>query len=134
MELIIRASAILIQDKKVLLCKRPDSKKVFPGLWGLPGGTLDKPGTAMVELVSKRVSDLTGFEYSPERKLWFYETLTEKMHVITCVYIGEFSGDLDINLDEVSEYDWFSYDDIEDLDLAFSYWEVIEDLHQEDMV
>jgi hypothetical protein len=63
--------------------------------------------------------------------------ITKKVHALGHVFIGKVKGreeDISVNKKHNSEYGWFAYDKIGDLDLAFSDWEVIEDLVEEGLL
>ena len=48
--------------------------------------------------------------------------------------MGEWSGNIKIQEEEITEYNWFSFEEAIKLDLGFDYKEVIEMLHKEDLM
>lgn len=51
----------VIKDEagRVLLCKMPEDRGVFPGQWGLPGGGVE-PGERIGEALAREVSEELG--------------------------------------------------------------------------
>jgi ADP-ribose pyrophosphatase YjhB (NUDIX family) len=78
MLILIRASAVVVDDKKILLCRRSKDKTHYPDAWTIPGGQLEKLGETCSEYLARRVKQQLGLEFEAEKKLWFYETHHEK--------------------------------------------------------
>ena len=53
--------AILDEDDKILLTKRPQHMRKFPNAWVMPGGHLEH-GETMEECVIREVREETGIE------------------------------------------------------------------------
>ncbi len=130
----VRVSAVIIKDRRILLCKRPMSHTLVPGAWGVPGGILQEHGTPLIELVTTKVKDQLGGDFVPQRKLWFYEEIKDDIHEINHVFLGVLKGTIAPNTEKVVESMWVSFDDLEELDLAFSTFEITEDLHAEGLI
>jgi nucleoside triphosphatase len=69
----------IIKDERhrLLLCKMPPDRGVFPGQWGLPGGGLE-PGECIDEALAREVSEELGVSILEARPLFFKDRLHEK--------------------------------------------------------
>ena len=129
----IAAAAAIIKNKKILMSKRGE-EEIFPEYWTFPGGLIKKPGEALSKVVVREVKEEMGLKFKPTRQFGFYELITENFHNISHVFLGEFSGKIKIDEKEVSEARWFTYAEAIKQKLAFSYREVIEEHHKEELI
>jgi mutator protein MutT len=124
-KMVIASCAIILKDKKILLVKRSDSSEVFPKYWGCPGGRVDK-GETVEEAVSREVKEEVNLEFKPTELFstgkWEDRDLNR--------FLGEWSGEIKLYEEELSDYRWFSYEEAIKLQLGFDYREVIEKLHK----
>ena len=130
MELRISAAAVIVKDKKILLCKRSKNERLFPEYWTCPGGKLDNPEELLSEVVKREVKEEIGLDFQPTKMWGFYEMIQDDFHNISHVFLGEISGKIKIDKEEVKECKWFIHQETKDLPIAFSYREAIEDLHK----
>ncbi len=131
MKLIESAGGILIEKKKVLLCKRSINEKRFPRCWGCPAGKRDNPKESFNQMAIREVKEESGLDFSPGVLFGVYEMDIGELHIITHLFLGEFSGDIDFDENEVEECEWFDYQEAKKLELSFFYGKVIDDLHEE---
>jgi nucleoside triphosphatase len=97
-----------------LLCKMPETRGVFPGQWGLPGGGVE-PGETLEEALRREVREEVGLEIAGIRPLFFKERRSEKLfpggerrllHMIFLVHEC-LAADEDVKLNEEFEtYAW----------------------------
>lgn len=113
---------ILIKDNKILLTKRnipPEKDK-----WCIPGGHIDIGETA-IDAIKREVKEETNLEIE-NLKFWCYwdEFMPKIMnHSLVLIFQGNPKGEEKIN-NESSEYGWFNYEEISNLDLAFKYRDI----------
>lgn len=62
---------------RILVCKKPIGKGVFPGQWGLPGGGVE-PGERLVEALRREVKEEVGLELEHIQPLHFKEGIEAK--------------------------------------------------------
>ena len=69
----------IIKDEqgRVLLCKMPPDRGVFPNQWGLPGGGME-PGESMTDALAREVREELGISLSEATPLFFKDGLHEK--------------------------------------------------------
>lgn len=123
------ASAAIIKDKKILLVKRLDSAILFPGCWGLPGGKAE-PGETPEETVIREVEEETNLDFYPEELFTTNYFQDRQMHRFT----GNWAGDISLQVEELSDYGWFSFDESLELEMAFDYREIVEVLYDKGLI
>jgi len=118
--MILSASAIILQNNKILLLKRSNYTSNYPLHWGCPGGRAE-PGETAEENVIREVKEECGLDFKPGEVLktgvWrdreFYR------------FLGTWSGKISIQEEEVLDYEWYSYEKALLLDLSFDYRDVL---------
>lgn len=124
--MVIAASALILKGKKIFLVKRSDYTDVFPLHWGAPGGRAEGDETAK-QVVVREVKEETSLEFKPA-KLFFRSSYKDRdRHQ----FFGEWSGEVKLQDEELTDWNWFSYEEALKLDLAFDYREVIKKLRKE---
>ena len=71
----------VIYDKqgRLLICKMPADRGVFPGQWGLPGGGVEQ-GELLEQALRREVREELGIEIEEIRALFFKEGIEQKFH------------------------------------------------------
>jgi nucleoside triphosphatase len=67
------------REGKLLLCKKPPDRGVFPGQWGLPGGGIE-PGERMEEALRREIWEELGIEVEDIQRLHFKDGLENKLY------------------------------------------------------
>ena len=124
--MVYAASAIILKDKRILLIKRSDYTKTFPNTWACPGGRGDE-GETPEQAVVRELKEEMNIDFKPTK---LYKTGKYKDRDLFR-FLGEWSGEIKIQENEITEYGWFSYDETIKLDFGFDYKEVIELLKKE---
>ncbi|HPO05657.1 MAG TPA: NUDIX hydrolase [Candidatus Gracilibacteria bacterium] len=121
MKLIITAGAIIFNEKKqILLVKRPENKKLFPGFWSIPGGKMEE-NENLTTCVIREVKEETNLDFLPERNYLFQEYIKDDIHNISHIFMGKYQGKI-LENDLVK---WFSISDLSEEMLAFDYYQLI---------
>lgn len=134
MKEIITAGGILIKNKKILLCKRAKGEKRYPFCWGCPAGRRDYPDESFEKMAIREVKEESGFDFTPKKLFGIYEMDLDDRKVISHLYLGEFSGNINFDKDEVEDCQWFTYEETKKLTLSFFYEKVLSDLHQQELL
>jgi len=123
------SSGIIIDGKKVLLVKRSNYTKAFPGQWAFPGGRTE-PDETPEHGVTREVKEETGLNFKPTKL--FAKGKWEDRELYR--FLGTWEGDVKIQQEELTDWNWFTYEDAVKLELAFDYREMIEKLHKEGFI
>ena len=121
-------SAIIIENKKILLLKRSTYTDKFPLCWTIPGGREEK-GETSEEIVIREVFEETNLIFKLT-KLYDHGFFEDREYHR---FLGEFSGEIKIS-DESLDWGRFSYEDSKKLDMAFNYDKIIERLYEEKLI
>lgn len=101
---------------KVFLPKRAKTKKLFPGVFELPGGHIDF-GENPVEGLKREINE----EFNKDSEVgdpffvFTYENKVKGSHSIEVVYFARFidsTSDIKLNPEDHSEYGWFAESEI----------------------
>ena len=127
--MVIAAAGLIIKDKKILLTKRSNYTGAFPGCWTCRGGRADEGETAK-DAVVREVKEEIGLDFKPTELFakgkWKDRDLNR--------FLGEWSGKIKFQQDEITKFGWFTYKQAIKLKLAFDYKKVIEKLHRKNIL
>jgi len=126
---VLAASGIILSDKKILLIKRSNYTKIFPGYWACPGGRAE-PGETAEQNVIREVKEEVNLDFTPTEIL----TTATWQNRFLYRFLGTWSGTIKIQEEEVTDFGWFNYSDAKELKLAFDYANVIELLRDRDLI
>ncbi|MCF7866900.1 NUDIX hydrolase [Candidatus Woesearchaeota archaeon] len=118
---------IFIDNKKILLAKRSNLED-FPNTWSIPGGTVDE-GESFEAALVREIKEELNLDIK-EFKFWkeYSYDLKENVLVRAKYFVGSCTGDIFLDIDEVSEVCWFDIDEsLLGLNFAFNQKEVIKD-------
>jgi len=119
--MILSASAIILQNNKILLLKRSNYTKNYPLHWGCPGGRAE-PGETAEENVIREVKEECGLDFIPTKVLKTGVWKNREFYR----FLGTWTGEISIQEEEVLDFEWYSYEGALLLDLSFDYREVID--------
>lgn len=133
----VGCSAIIFdqQREKVLLTRREDNNQ-----WCLPGGGME-PGESASEACVREVEEETGLQVTIKRLIGVYTTSHElivyqdgnKFQLVALCFEAEIvGGELRLSC-ETTEYGYFSYQEIQKLDLLLNHTQRIKDAYSGEM-
>lgn len=125
----VAASAAILQDGKILLVKRVDDASTCPGMWTFPAGGVDATDQSVQEAVVREVKEETNLDFTPTRKWNFYESVADGKRAVSLVFLGDWTGTIKLQKEELSDWRFFTYEETREFELAFAYREVVDDLH-----
>ncbi len=129
----VGCSAVIFDEdrEKILLTRREDNNQ-----WCLPGGGME-PGESASETCVREVEEETGLHVTIKRLIGVYTTPDElivyrdgnKIQLVALCFEAEIvGGELRLS-DETTEYGYFSYQEIQGLDLLMNHARRIEDAY-----
>ncbi|RXP46585.1 NUDIX domain-containing protein [Lutibacter sp. HS1-25] len=127
--MLLAASGIILQNKKILLLQRSNYTQMYAGCWGCPGGRAEANETAE-ENVIREVKEECNLDFTP-KKIIKIGTWQEKKFYR---FLGDWSGEIKIQETEVTDYNWFTFKQTQQLQLAFDYKEIVEILHNQSLL
>lgn len=119
--MILAASGIILQDKKILLLQRSTYTQNYPGFWGCPGGRAEKGETAEQNVI-REVKEECNLDFLPteiiKTGVWQDRNYYR--------FLGNWSGTIKIQEEEVTDFNWFTYSEAMKLNFSFDYKEIVE--------
>ncbi len=105
------ATALIIKDRKVLMCQRRENK-LYPLYWEFPGGKLEQ-GETPFQALQRELSEELVITVS-EAEEWFEDTMTYSnalTYHVTFFLVRDFEGVL-VNT-EFNSVNWFRAEDLD---------------------
>jgi len=127
--MILAASGIILQDKKILLLQRSNYSENYPEFWGCPGGRAEQGETAEQNVI-REVKEECNLNFSPTSILKTGVWQNRNYYR----FLGHWNGEIEIQALEVLDYNWFSYEEAIKLNLSFDYKDVIEMLYTKQLI
>jgi len=134
MKISVWAWAAIIQDRKILLTKRAKTKGIFPNFWTFASWRFDESDPSIEATAIREVKEEIGLDFVPTSKLNFYESSKNDLLMVSHIYLWTRSGIIVIQEEEVSDYWRYTYTETKDLEIAFAYNEVIQDLKDLELI
>jgi 8-oxo-dGTP diphosphatase len=105
---------ILIENGKVLLCRRSTETKSYPGLWEFPGGKVD-PGENLADSLIREFKEETGLDIRLKKVWGAGEAGNENLNYVYLFFLVEnTSGAMKIS-PEHSAFGWFDKEGLKDI-------------------
>ena len=123
--MILAASGIILQNHKILLLQRSNYTQHYSGYWGCPGGRAELGETAE-ENVIREVKEECNLDFKPTKIIKTGIWQNRKFYR----FLGNWSGKIRIQEEEVIDFNWFTFNEAFQLDLSFDYRDVIEILNK----
>lgn len=122
----VNVSAVIQKDDKFLLIKRADDEDMFPGFWGIPGGTVEPTDASLEGALRRECLEEIGINIVD------IQPITNDIHdkgekgALYIVYTATYeSGNLK-PLDGTADVGWLSIEQIRELKLTPKTLEIIE--------
>ena len=134
----VGCSAVIFDQyrEKILLTRREDNNQ-----WCLPSGGME-PGESASEACIREVDEETGLQVTIKRLIGIYTTPHElivyqdgnKIQLVALCFEAEIvGGELQLSC-ETTEYGYFSYQEIQELDMLLNHTQRIKDAYSGEMM
>jgi ADP-ribose pyrophosphatase YjhB (NUDIX family) len=127
--MVLSASGIIIQRKKILLLQRSNYTQLYAGYWGCPGGRAE-PGETAEQNVIREVKEECNLDFLPTEIIKTGDWQGRKFYR----FLGNWTGNIKIQEEEVVDYNWFTFNETQKLQLAFDYKEIVDLLHYKSLI
>lgn len=125
------ATWILIDSTgKILLLQRSNYNNVFPYYWTFPAGRWES-GEKPEEIIIREVLEETWLQFEPTKLLYECDAVNGTQKVRDHVFLWNYSWEVKIQEEEVEQYNWFTYEQAKNLQIAFHYGEILDKLHKD---
>lgn len=123
----VNVSAVIRRNDEFLLIKRADDEEVFPGYWGIPGGTVEPSDGNLENALVRECQEEVGITIKDIRLITNDINDKGDKGALFLVYEAVYdSGDLK-PLDGTADAKWMKIDDIRSLQLTPKTLEIIEE-------
>jgi len=126
---VLAASGIILKEQKILLIRRSNYTKIFPGFWACPGGRAEQGETAEQNVI-REVKEEVNLNFLPTEIL----TTATWQNRFLYRFLGTWTGYIKIQEEEVTDFGWFTYSEAKHLNLAFDYDNVIDLLNKKKFI
>lgn len=122
----VNVSTVIVKDGKFLVIKRADDEEVFPGMWGIPGGTVEPTDPNLEAALIRECEEEVGIAIKNNA------IIANDIHdkgdkgAIYIVYKSEYESGEPKPLDGTAEVHWLDMETIRTLELTPSTLEMIE--------
>jgi len=127
--MVLAASGIILQHQKILLLQRTDYIPNYAGFWGCPGGRAELNETAEQNVI-REVKEECNLDFTPKEIIKTGIWKERKYYR----FLGDWSGKIKIQEEEVNDFNWFTYEKAMQLQLSFDYKEIIELLRKKELL
>jgi len=116
----VSVECFIFHNNKILLFKRSDDSKVFPGFWSIPGGHVDE-GEDVLTAIIREVKEETGIDVSSKNVKLKYHALHNHLDRDEMWIIFGFRVDVDQNYDVVNTHEgdseWIDLDKLQEMEI-----------------
>lgn len=113
----IIVSAVIRNEDKILLARKPAGKGPYPDTWHIPGGGVDPEKETCEEALIREIKEETGLKVDNIKKVaWDSDTIPDKNGIETYYVFLQFTCDtkeIEINVgDDLHHLEWVSIDEL----------------------
>lgn len=114
----INVSIIIKNHNKFLIIKRADTEEVFPGYWGIPGGTVEPEDSNLEMALVRECKEEVGITVTNLQLISNNIVKKEDKAQLYLIYVGNHHSGEPQPLDGTSKIAWMTYDEITQLQLT----------------
>jgi 8-oxo-dGTP diphosphatase len=126
----VNVSVVIFKNDKILIVKRSMDEDIFPGFWGIPGGTVDANDTTLETALERELMEEVGIKIKNLHQI--QNNIVEKeMHaVVYIVYTADYDSGEPIAMDGTEVVDWMTLAEIYKLDFTPKTVDIIKTAHK----
>lgn len=127
----VNVSTVIVKDDRFLMVKRADDEEVFPGFWGIPGGTVELSDTSLEAALVRECEEEIGVKVVHPRLISNDIHSNGETGALYLVYQAQYDSGEPRPLDGTAEVKWLRVDEIRTLELTPKTLEMIEVCHRQ---
>jgi len=122
---------ILIDESgRILLLKRSNYTKMFPYQWDIPGWRWELWENAE-EIVTRELKEETQLDFSPTKLYEVVQVEHSGETLSVHKFLWTYAGKIDVQEEEVDGYAWYTYEETQKLEIAFTHPATIQQLYKD---
>lgn len=114
----VNVSVVIFKENKVLVQKRSANEEVFPGLWGVPGGTLETSDKTLDAALDREVMEEVGIKIKDPVLYANNAVEKEEYGKLYLVYYADYASGDPKALEDTEEVRWADLDSIQQLEFT----------------
>jgi 8-oxo-dGTP diphosphatase len=122
----VNVSTVIIRDGRFLLIKRSDDEDIFPGMWGIPGGTLEPTDLNLESALARECVEEVGVVIGNSTLIANDVHDKGDKGAVYLVYKSEYISGEPKALDGTAEVHWLDIEHIRPLELTPTTLDMIE--------
>lgn len=123
----VNVSVVIKNDDDFLLLKRADDEDVFPGYWGIPGGTVEPTDASLEAALERECMEEVGVTITDTRLVSNnINDKGDKGGALYLVYEAQYAAGQPQPLDGTAQVEWLGIEAIRELNLTPMTLEIIE--------
>lgn len=122
----VNVSTVIVRNGKFLLIKRSDDEDIFPGMWGIPGGTVELTDLNLESALARECEEEVGIVIGNSTLI--VNDIHDKgdKGAVYLVYKSEYVSGEPKALDGTAQVHWLGIDQIRPLELTPKTLDIIE--------
>lgn len=125
----VNVSVVIFKEDKVLIVKRSMDEDIFPGLWGIPGGTVDATDKSLEFALTRELMEEVGVRIK-NLKIIQNNIVEKDAHgVVYIVYKADYESGEPKAMDGTAEVRWMAHEEINKLEFTPKTKDLIETVY-----
>lgn len=114
----VNVSAVIFNDDKILILKRAMDEEVFPGLWGIPGGTVEMTDETLDSALDREVLEEVGIKINNFQMIQNNIRVKEMYGMVYIVFAADYVSGEPKAMEGTEQVSWMNYEDIDKLEFT----------------
>jgi mutator protein MutT len=114
----VNVSVVIFNGDKILIQKRSMDEDVFPGLWGIPGGTVEMTDQSLESALEREVMEEVGIKIGNLQIIQNNIKEKEMYGMIYIVYTADYGSGEPKAMEGTEQVSWMNHEDIDKLEFT----------------
>jgi len=121
----VNVSVLIFKKDKILVQKRAQNEEMFPGLWGIPGGTVEITDNSLEEALFREVDEEVGIKIKNLKIIQNNLRVNELYGTLYIVYIADYLSGKAIPKDGTEDVLWINLDTMGNFEFTPKTFDII---------